>query len=239
MRLRVDYQNYQFVHPSDRTASNGFVGSGSAYYYINSYKHSDSQYLLGFDSFLSSIESVVNTNVAQLGAGGVIDLLRSGYRKSYYRLFYPAQFSDAAGQIGAERVATLVGADSLAEIQNATKQYVEQGQLQDTSGYVSAYFRGRAVVIPEITVFVQEQPIYVPIGTTIRQLIERYANIPAVTLGQDLRSFQGKFRPRRLIHDGVNSVPSYRFINFNQYEATTSGLDAFDLPVVKGDRFYF
>jgi hypothetical protein len=96
------------------------------------------------------------------------------------------------------------------------------------------------VVIPEITVFVQEQPVMVSIGTTWRQLIERYVGIPYASLrGQDLQSFQGRLRVRRLVHEGVNSTPSYRFINLESYQPSANGMDLFDLPVVKGDRFYF
>jgi hypothetical protein len=244
MRLRVDYQNYQFVSPSDQTASNGFVGSGSSYYQLNSYLYptnSDAnQYKLGFDSFLSGIQSLETTNVTQDGAGGIVDLLDPACRQPYYRLFYPARFSGAAGRNGAERAVSLIGADSLKAMQAATKEYLkENGKLQGSDNkWVSLYFRGRATVIPEITVFVREQPLYVPVGTTVRQLMERYSNIPAALPGQDLVHLQGAFRPRRLIHEGVNSTPSYRFINYNQVQAISSGLDEFDLPVVKGDRFY-
>ncbi len=244
MRLRIDYQNYQFIPPSDRTARNGFVGSGTAYYQVNRYRHpvnsGDPQVLLGFDNFLSNIQTVVTTQIAQTGAGGVIDLLQVGYRKPYYRLFYPRQFSGSEGRVGAERVATLIGASSLNALQEATAAFLEQGHVPDTNDRVSFYFRGRAVVVPEISIFVQEQPIFVPIGTTLRQLLERYTSVPAIGLtGPELHRFQGTFRPRRLVHDGANSTPGYRYINLPPEAADNSRMDLLELPLVKGDRFYF
>ena len=78
----------------------------------------------------------------------------------------------------------------------------------------SFFFRGKAVILPEIQVYVGSKPTYVPVGTTIRQLVEMYDDIPSAGLsGKDLRAFSGAARPMRLVHEGVNSEPTYRFIN--------------------------
>ncbi|NJP11952.1 MAG: hypothetical protein HC866_22820 [Leptolyngbyaceae cyanobacterium RU_5_1] len=251
MRLRVDFQNYQFVLPTDRTpnrpTTGGFVGSGTTYYQITSYlfpvnaQPPQYQYLLGFDPFVSKIQTTVPTDPLQGGAsGGIVDWLQSGYRRPYYRLFYPTQFADQANPKGPERAIAIIGASSLSDLETATKQYIENGSLPSSDQFVSFYFRGRVVVIPEITVFVQDQPTAVPVGTTFRQLIERYAGIPSARLrGQDLQKFQGILRPSRLVHEGVNSTPSYKFINLTDYRRYESGIDGFELPLVKGDRVYF
>lgn len=242
MRLRVDYQNYQFVAPSDPTAINGFVGSGSSFYQVHRYMYptaTGAKYRLGFDGFLSRIHLLVSSEAAQGGAGGIVDLLDPAYRRPYYRLFYPKQISNSTGHIGAERVAVLIGADSLDEMGKATAKYLNNnGELPNTDKSVGFYFRGRATVIPEISVFVNEQPLFVPVGTTVRQLMERYDNIPVDQPGQDLVRLQGASRPQRLIHKGVNGIPSYQFINYKEIRQTSSGSNEFDLPVVKGDRFY-
>jgi hypothetical protein len=95
-------------------------------------------------------------------------------------------------------------------------------------------------VIPEICVFVQERPHYVPVGTTVRQILERFGGIPTAGRGDDLSAFRGRLRPRRLVHEGVNSDPTYKFLDLATYRFFTgSSLDIFDLPVLKGDRFYF
>ena len=245
MRLRVDYQNYQFVAPSDQTASNGFVGSGSSYYQVHSYMYPANagvEYRVGFDTFLSLVQPLVYNGTANKaeGVGGIVDLLDPVYRRPYYRLFYPNQFSNTAGHNGAERVVVLIGADSLSDMQTATDNYLtNNGELPNSDGSVGFYFRGRATAIPEISIFLNEQPLHVPVGTTVRQLMEQYDNIPADLPGQNPVRLQGPFRPRRLIHKGINSIPSYQFINYKEIRQASNGLNEFDLPVVKGDRFYF
>jgi Concanavalin A-like lectin/glucanases superfamily len=248
MRLRVDYQNYQNVPPTERTASaiNGFVGSGSADYMITSYRQTTNagafRYLLGFDPFLSRLTSVMPTDTAKEGAGGGLDFLKPGFRQPYYRLFYPNQFSDLAGARNSERAITIVGAINFSELRTATDQYLRNGaiQLSTDNSRVSFFFRGRVTVIPEITVFVQEQPVDIPVGTTLRQLIERYTTLPPAGFRpQDLQSFRGRLRPRRTVHEGVNSTPSDRFIDLDNYQLFDNGMDQYDLPLVKGDRLYF
>jgi hypothetical protein len=80
----------------------------------------------------------------------------------------------------------------------------------------------------------------VSLGTTLRQVIERFRGIPvSAASNQSLRGFQGVLRSRRLIHTGVNSSPTYRFIDLDTDTQYPNGVDAYDLPVVQGDRFYF
>lgn len=245
MRLRVDYQNYQFVAPSDQTASNGFVGSGGSFYQLHSYinpANAGAEYRLGFNGFLARVQLLVNNNTTNYaeGVSGMVDLLDPTYRRPYYRLFYPNQLSNTAGHNGAERAVVLIGADTLTEMKTATDNYLNNnGELPNTDGAIGFYFRGRATVIPEISIFVNEQPIQVPVGTTVRQLMEQYDNIPTDLSGHKPVRLQGAFRPRRLIHQGANNFPSYQFINYKEIQQRSDGLDEFDLPLVKGDRFYF
>jgi len=249
MRLRVDFQNYQDVPPNERTAIaiNGFVGSGTAYFSVHSYPNPAAvgQFLLGFDPFIARIPFAIQTDASKDGAGSIIDIHKPGFRFPYYRLFYPGQFSVVAAPKGSERTITLVGAASLADLATATEQYRKNGSVQATDTRISFFFRGRVMVVPEIAIFVQEQPIYVSLGTTLRQVAERFTGIPVSALrSQRLQSFQGALRPRRLIHSGINSSPAYRFIDLtvepsNVNNANANELDAYDLPVVQGDRFYF
>ena len=219
MRLRVEYQNYQFVHPVDKTAQSGFVSSGTAYYGLNFQSDPAGDYL-SFDPFLSDIPLAVPSSET---VSGLVDLLQPGYRKPFYRLLYPDNFVPATGTVGAERVTALIGADSPSDLDQATAYYrnPDQATVVPPADVALAYFRGRATLVPEIAVFVQEQPIYVPVGTTVRQLAERYGQPP-------LRG-----RPQRLVHEGSGNLPSYRFVHLGE------GSDAMDLPLVQGDRYYF
>ena len=178
MRLRVDYQNYQLTHPSDASALDGFVGSGTCYYQLSGYAQPSLTggplRLLGFDAFLANIQSTVSTDVAAVGAGGILEIQREGFRRPYFRLFYPSSFPGpgAQGFAGIERLATIVGAQTLTELETSTGTYLNSQGADSVPG--SFFFRGRAAVIPEICVFVQESPHYVPVGTTVRQILERF-----------------------------------------------------------------
>jgi hypothetical protein len=218
MRLRVEYQNYQFVHPSDKTAETGFVSSGIAYYSLQF--DAEGNYL-SFDPFLSALPVALES--PNQGVSGLIDLLRPGYGKSFYRLIYPDEFLATSGRIGAERAAILIGANDFNTLNHASNYYQKPSAAQRKApdNIAVIYFRGRATVVPEIAIFVQEQPEYVPVGTTLRQLQQRYGNV----------ALRG--RMQRLVHEGVNNTPDYRFVNLG------NDLAALDLPLVQGDRVYF
>ncbi|MEA5464471.1 LamG-like jellyroll fold domain-containing protein [Leptothoe sp. PORK10 BA2] len=220
MRLRVEYQNYQFVHPVDKTAETGFVSSGMAHYALSLQTDAEGDYL-SFDPFLAAVP--VALEGPNSGISGLIDLLRPGYRKPFYQLVYPDEFLAASGRVGAERVAILVGADDFNTLQQAADYYIKPSaaRSQPPANVALAYFRGRATVVPEIAIFVQEQPEYVPVGTTLRQLAERYGHA----------SLRGRLQ--RLVHEGVNNAGDYRFVNLGHHAA------ALDLPLVQGDRVYF
>ena len=94
------------------------------------------------------------------------------------------------------------------------------------------------MIIPEIQVFVQNEAVFVPLGATLRQLLEAKDDVPAALSGQDLTGFVGKNRPRRLVHEGAGSTPGYRYINLNSSEVA-GNRDALDLPLIKGDRIYY
>lgn len=255
MRLRVDFQNYQDVPPTERTAIaiNGFVGSGTSYYHIHSYPDPTTprQFLLGFDPFITRIPVLIQTNAAREGAGSLIDIQRPGFRFPYYRLFYPQEFSNSSAP-RAEQTILLVGAASLTDLETATDQYRRNGTVQPSETRIGFFFRGRVMVIPEIAIFVQEQPVYVSLGTTLRQVIERFRSIPvSAAARQNLSGFQGLLRARRLLHAhvpvpveadhsfSIQSSATYRFIELEPYLQYANGTDGYDLPVVQGDRFYF
>lgn len=242
MRLRIDFQNYQFVQASDQTARRGFTGTGSTYVQLASYsrkKKGDQgdtyHQVLGFDPFLSQLQTEGVLDIATAGAGGLFDLLKAENRKAAYRLFFP--LNPATGP-GPERVTTIVGADSLSDLNAATANFIQNASTPPEPG-ISFFFRGRTSITPEIQVFVRDQATYVPVGTTLRQLMQRFDDIPPAGIGQqDLSVFLQAAKPLRLLHEGMNSKPAYRFINLEN-AAAVNMMDVLDLPLIKGDRFYF
>ena len=244
MRLRVDFQNYQFVHATEQKAKKGFVGGGSITIPINSYTGDDGAQYLGFGPFVSRLRGNNQGNISGEGAGGLFDLVKTGIRKPFFRLFFPSEAISAAKPVDPprieaakeaavpERAVTIVGADRWQDLP-------VEIPVTTTGNLVSFFFRDKAMVIPEIQVFVGNREVYVPVGTTVRQLIEKYMNIPLPAASQpNLRAFLGKARPRRLIHTGPDSAPAYRFLNFST-DSVQQNRDLFDLPLIKGDKFYF
>ena len=240
MRLRVDFQNYQYVRSLRENARSGFVGSGSSYLQLHNYTRrlndGTLEHLLGFDGFLSQL----TTNVGGLltdGAGGALDLQNTGYRKAYYRLIYPSNFSAENSSINPAQQVSIIGADTYTQLAAATEQFLKSGIVP--IGVPVFYFHGKAAVVPEIAVFVREHPVYVSLGTTLRQLLERYSGLSTSAIsGQDMHTFLGNSRPLRIVHEGIENRPSYRFINIAETEYATDGTDSLDLALIKGDRFY-
>ena len=92
MGLRIDAEAYQFVGTSpSATQVSGFTVVGSRAYDIGAYMAPNGSRETGFNAFLSSLQRP-NVPPNTRGSGGVIDLYATGFRRPYYRLFYPSSF---------------------------------------------------------------------------------------------------------------------------------------------------
>jgi hypothetical protein len=251
MRLRVDYQIYQQIYSSGGETLNGFVGNGTSYYEVVSYRHraQPARNLLGLEPFLVSMDNPENVGSVKGGAGGVIDLHQPGFRKPYYRLFYPTEIpaSDSPGWVGTDQNVTLIAADTLSALAEATDDYLSN-QTTETGAAVF-HFRGRATVIPEIAVLVNGRPVYVSVGTTVGQLLDRYTLTSRPKNEQALPRLQFTRNHGQTVRFGPKSTvfPIHLKvfildrnpadpIAFTRY---WNGSDAFSLPLVKGDRMAF
>jgi hypothetical protein len=247
MRLRVDFQTRQFVNPDPQGTLSGFTGSGSSHFPITALANGTSLPAV-FDAFLSSLNiPVVAANTG--GGAGVIDLQGSRFQMPYLRLFYPPTFpsSDSGGAVGPAQNAVILGAPTIALLEAATRQYLLNRNFNGVSNIVWTFFRGRAVFIPEVACFVDATPVYVAVGTTVRQLTQAYAPLPfgsAATIA--------RFGYRRSIGNLVDAPaqvsPAYGFGRSNDVAfafqsldtySYNGGLDCFDLPVLGGDAIDF
>lgn len=245
MRLRIDPQPYQFVPPAVGRARSGRVATGTIHVPITSYVHRAGdgtlRDLVGFGPFLSGQQRQGRPDLATDGVGAAVDIAGPAHRRAFYRLLSPLDPSTGGGP---ERLATIIGHDTLAQLDAATEDVLRDGELD--GGGSSFFFRGQAGVTPEIQVFLDGRPVWVPIGTTVRQLVETTDEVPTSPVsgpdpGRILRS-----RPLRLIHEGPSSEPHYRFVNLDPDPARFTGdgdgggaggaVDALDLPLIKGDR---
>lgn len=239
MRLRVDFAANQFVGPS--SPLNGLVGSGQFYFNIGR----DSSQRIVFDTFLSAISAPeTSAPFGQASASGVIDLQAAGAARRHYRLFYPTQLpaATAPGDARQARNVTLIGADTLPDLVAATDAYQRDSTLavaaKDNLPIIALGFRGRAIAVPEIGVYVNRQVgdsirhtalTYVPIGTTLRQLLDQQAGAwnPGLLYGES-----GTITLRRFWAED-DGVPKYRRVMLNPVRATD--VRVFDLPLAKSD----
>jgi hypothetical protein len=238
MRLRVDFAANQFVGPG--SPLNGMVGAGQFYYSIGR----DGNQRVVFDAFLGAIAAPETTApLGQSTASGLFDLQASGAARRHYRLFYPTQLppATAPGDNRLTRNVTLIGADTLADLTTATNAYTASGEIGAAATgnlpIIAVSFRGRAVAVPEIGVYVnrrvgdyrQSTLIYVPLGTTLRQLLDQQAGTwnPLQLYGES-----GTITLRRFWSED-NGVPQYRKVMLNSQRVADARV--FDVPLVKSD----
>jgi hypothetical protein len=240
MRLRIEYSSYQLLATSGQSIKlNGYAASGVGYY--NIVRRTDQR--VAFDSFLGQLTAPTpDTATCGLpGAGGIIDLQIGGMARRYYRLFYPSTFTspDCPGNAGINRNVTLIGADTLADLANATSKYATGNCAQAASGnqpILCTVFRGRDIVIPELLVRLNFQQSYVPVGTTVRNLVDQFIN-SSFSTAAPLIGFFPFFGLYRQWGPLLDSSFQPTEISFGAVDTTTltGGQDVFDLPIIKGD----
>jgi hypothetical protein len=240
MRLRIEFASYQLLATSGQyTKLNGYAANGVGYY--NVVRRTDQR--VAFDAFLGQMAATTpdTASCGLPGAGGIIDLMIGGMARRYYRLFYPPTFSsaDCPGNMQINRNVTLIGADTLADLYNATSKYAAGTCAQAGSGKQSilcTVFRGRDIVVPELLVRLNYQQSFVPVGTTVRNLVDQFVNSSFSTAAPTTGFFPffGLYRQYGQLLDS-SYQPSE--ISFGAVDTTTltGGQDVFDLPVIKGD----
>jgi len=245
MRLRLDTQASQFVAPASSRGgtlapplANGFVAGGQAQFdVVERYTGQGTQITL--DAYLAGATvPVVEPSLG--GAGGICDLLGADQRGRYMRLCYPRRLpgSDSVGSTSLQSSAALLWADDLDTLAKRTRAYYQ------ASGDVpsAVFLRGRALPVPELCCLVNDTPTYVSVGTTVRQLVQRFAGLPRVP-GLDPAAFgysrwapgldDDSLRYGQLRSQGAGSTA----IKFTV--SSVPGPDAYDLPVLPGDKLVF
>jgi hypothetical protein len=249
MRLRIDSEARQYSGPPSpsNVNINGFVSSGTSVFDLGQYWQG-SQINTGFNSYLSlSGRPVVpGTNTAG-GAAGGLDLYPALNRMPLFRLLYPAQFPATNGNGFADFTDNIliIGANRFGDLQGATTQYITNGNFSGYESKISqTWFRGRAVLTPEIPILVNGALEYVAVGTTARQLLGLFGG-GAYPAG----SYAGGLTFRRVINnivDDISVVVPPEALRTNDVRIDVlplnvygGGGDALDLPVIQGDSFTF
>jgi hypothetical protein len=135
----------------------------------------------------------------------------------------------------------LLGADALADLDAATAALLKGEALPVASpAILSRYFTGRAAVVPQVQVKIQGELQYVPVGTTLRQVIDRYA----VLARDEVYAFAARGQNPVLQRYALPSLQNNGSSNFGAYPIQfqrqtvpvgSGGLTQWDVPLMMGD----
>jgi hypothetical protein len=242
MQLRVQTGSYQFVSAS--SALNAFTAQSQVCYRVC--RNSNQQLYL--DPFLNALPvSISPTSPPQIG--NLLDLTALGSRR-YYRLIYPSPMNNPITvytQPGISQNVTLLGADTPTDLANATNTYLSSktcaAAAPGNRPILCAYFTGRTTVVPEIPVSYLGQMIYVPIGTTIQNMLDTFNVLQPDQVATSLSSFRF-FRNAAaalVVPSGNTQSYSQQSILFSSptvsvpIPSSAASLTQWDLPLVKGD----
>jgi hypothetical protein len=239
MRLRIEYGSFQSVGPGQPL--NSFTGSGVGYYEISTFlKQSNGKFFetLAFNSYIAANRTPLIAPTS-CGASSIIDVQSQHGPRRYYRLLYPKTFISPtySGNPGLAENVTLVGADTRALIQSVTDDY-ENGRPIFTGANVDAiYFGGRALLIPELLVFVNSVPTWVAVGTTVRNVVERAGHFPFATAVGDLDTFLISRQYYQMNDQAPATGTNYLGITLVPLTDVKGylGPDVYELPVIAGD----
>lgn len=252
MRLRVDPAGYSYS--GDGANPNGYVSAGT--YFLNVTVGSVPQTLqpvrdmVLFDSWAGAIAPSSVDPLQPAGNGtevlGLVDLSAQGMARRHWRLIWPSQFAgvpsagDPPSLIG--NVAFL-GANNLADLEDATTQYVTTGLSPSNTSALCTFFSGRAAVVPEITIYQDSIPRWVPVGTTLRQLALQ-AGLPSLTQlagpgpGRP-GAFQAQLTRWSQSANGAYLHLPVTFTSDTAAQFDADGLTQWDVPLTFGDRVTF
>jgi hypothetical protein len=227
MRLRSEPSVRQYLAPPNQSLS-AYVATGELSWTVASNVSTGTR-VSAFDAFLGTIAAaqVTPPPSAPVGIYSLIDLEQTGGAYRYYRLTYPQNVPQgtAPGAVGTSLNIRLTGANTVKDL--------------NTAPPYTAWFFGRDVVIPEIAVAVQignngsPRAEWVPVGTTLVNLLERYTRWLPLSINQ------GVLTLKRLAispNQGTTGAQNYFTVNFQQPGALVNDLSAFPLPLLAGDQ---
>jgi hypothetical protein len=247
MVLRVEYESYQTMSAAttpDGATLNGFITSAVAEYQITrSAKIKEG--FTALDAFIGLLTGLGGTKVTpppvtsrkQAGGGGLID---SGYplmQQAFLRLIYPPSFpnTNQPGTPYPELNAVLIAATKLSELEAATVKVRGGGQVDTNLGVL--YFRGRTTLAPQIRVWVNDVEQYVPVGTTVGQILaQRTMDPSAVDLPLTGLRLRRGIGPALVGSPAFYDVGAGAAVRLDWAPAGKAALTV--LPVLGGDRIY-
>jgi hypothetical protein len=253
MLLRADFESYQYLGPDQTNSAyvDGFVSSSSAIYDVGSYVTANNQWLTGFDAFLSMVTQAGSTVLppqsegsTSSGGGGIVDLYYTQLRRPYVRLVYPPNVlpDNTANATTSFNVAVLA-ADDYPTLATATQNLRDAQPLPNA--VAGTYLRGRTMISACIRVWLDEQPLVVPVGTSVGNLLENMGRRPPIVISQNGNRgipLSGIIVERSIgyaVSDPNNYSTSKGIpirLDWNQGMAYSANTDWLSLPLLPGDR---
>jgi hypothetical protein len=226
MRLRTEPSVRQYVAPPNQAFS-GYVSAGTLEWDVST-NTSNGTAVQAFNAFLGTIAApqIVPPPPSPSPVFGLIDLQQNGNGFRHHRLVYPQNIIDASlpGSSSPATNVQITGANSLAE-------------LRATPSVKSIFF-GRDTVIPEIAILLQlgnnvnPVPMYVPVGTTVMNVLERFTTWLPRACGQQVVTLQ---RLALNATTGTRGAQQYVDVQFADPNAQVNQPGAFRLPLLPGD----
>jgi hypothetical protein len=245
MVVRVGSANFldpAVVPPPEHLA--GFMPGGFADYDVSSLSTGPgTPWTASLDAFLGqlaangivAIEPPPGSGANEGGMADAADLLFPEFRQPFYRLFFPATLQSPSGP------GSSLTAQNFAIAAARTYDLLQLTRNTPVPGSPVAYFRGRAVVRLCIRVFVNGVEQVVPIGTTVGNLLERYAaQLPSAALhigGLTMKRSRGLVVADPQSAEAGASYP-VRF-DWKTLQLYGAAYDALSLPLLHGDQVTF
>ena len=256
MQLRIENGGYQYVD-----------GPGGAGYALNAYvtqginRFTVSRQptgVLALDPFTARFAPGYTLNPAPgcpMQAAGLLDLQVGANARRHLRIVYPSVFAGAGSvdNVGTanQTSSILLGADTFTDLEAAT-QDILNGNLgcgtatPGNNPIVSLQFTGRTVAVPEITVLLRNVVTFLPVGTTLRGVIQQVAD-PATgqfldTSGNitQLGAFMWRWFQATDPNVAQNTnVYGQAGFTFAQQPMVGPYGDQWDLPLIKGDSVWW
>lgn len=170
MSLMTEYTMYQNIPDAKQSNGdlNGYTGTGTArYQVIGRDGNIKLEPFAGEMNFVVAPPKAMTSDNKLCGGAGIADLLYKGFSSEYMRLVYPTQFTDrnSTGNLCYDRNICLLSCDNWKSLLKATENMRKGGLGVDGCAY--HYFRGRAVVIPQICICVSGNVLWVSLGTRL------------------------------------------------------------------------
>ncbi|MEP9358777.1 hypothetical protein [Sphingomonas sp. KR3-1] len=252
MSLRIDWAGYQYCDgPGGGGAGlNGFTTTGASHFEI--VRRPDRT--LAFDGYSAQFSPGITLQppaACPLSAGGPVDLQLQGNARRHLRLVWPNNFA-GAGSVdnngsSNQLSCVLLGADTFADIEAATAA-IAGGQpacglqAQGNNPIVSIAFTSRVTMVPEIWVWMMGAPQRVPLGISVRNLVQRFADPIAYQMQAGVPTSNLQLGIQRWAQQNappINStMPTFNIgqIDLSKGATATGPLgDGFDTPLIKGD----